>query len=498
MTQRAADNQHRSWRIGSLFLLGATTVLCLSVVLLNGGPLFYYDTGSYIRQGDVVLNMILPADQAGAADGTMRGIDDDSTADGSRSLFYGMIIAALFRAGALSVVALLQFAAVMLAAFLVAGAAKRCLDAPMKTLTLVAVPLLAAASTALPFYIAYMMPDIFAAILLIVIAGLAVFGRTMSVRDLLLMLGLALLAVLVHPSHMAIAGLMIPFVILVALLRKTPGRWRATALLVLVVLVAITERKAFEFAAETVVEKTVTYTPHITARLIVDGPGMTYLNETCPDQDEPTCALHEALSWSDDPYRLTASHIIFEQSPKLGSFRLMTPENQQRVAAGQRDFFISVFLSQPFSTSWAFGENAYDQLLRNSIGMTVPTESMLDSARRLARLGDNQRDLFKGGRLAADRGWIEPVNTVHEAVYMLSFGVILICLLWPGRVPADIKLFALLILIGLFMNALVCGGVSQPADRYGARVMWLLPFTAAFLILFLPRRKTRPDSRVHS
>ena len=47
----------------------------------------------------------------------------------------------------------------------------------------------------------------------------------------------------------------------------------------------------------------------------------------------------------------------------------------------------------------------------------------------------------------------------------------------------DIKLFALFILIGIAVNALVCGGVSQPADRYGARVMWLLPFTAAFLLL---------------
>ena len=491
MNLRAALNHHQLWRIRLLFLLGAVAILCLSVLLLNGGPLFYYDTGSYIRQGDVALNMILPPDQTGGSGAEISdGVDGDDTASGSRSLLYGIIMAVFFRVGALSAVPFLHFGAIVLTIFLMVNAAKRCLDCPMATLNMMAFPLLAAAGTALPFYIAYMMPDIFAPILLIVIAALATFGWKMSLWELLLMFGLGLLAALVHPSHAAIGGLMIPILVPVALLQKTPGRWRASALLILVVLVAITERKAFEFTAETVADKKVTYTPHITARLIVDGPGMVYLNETCPNQDEPTCALYEALSWSDNPYRLTASHIIFELSPELGSYRLMPPEDQERVAQGQRDFFISVFLSQPFSTSFAFAENAYRQLVRYSIWMTIPTERMLDSARRLARLEDNQLDLIQGGRLAADRSWIEPVNTVHGLVYALSLGVIVIALLWPGSVPRNIKLFTVLILVGIFMNALVCGGVSQPADRYGARVMWLLPFTAVFLILFLPRRKT--------
>ena len=103
------------------------------------------------------------------------------------------------------------------------------------------------------------------------------------------------------------------------------------------VVLAIAERKAFEFAAETVTKKEVLYTPHITARLIVDGPGLAYLNDVCPRDDLATCALHEALSWSDDPYRLTATHIIFERSENLGSFRLMPIEDQQAVGvAGDR------------------------------------------------------------------------------------------------------------------------------------------------------------------
>jgi hypothetical protein len=35
-------------------------------------------------------------------------------------------------------------------------------------------------------------------------------------------------------------------------------------------------------------------------------------------------------------------------------------------------------------------------------------------------------------------------------------------------------------------NALICGGLSAPHPRYGARIMWLLPLAA--LVLAMPGR----------
>ena len=78
---------------------------------------------------------------------------------------------------------------------------------------------------------------------------------------------------------------------------------------------------------------------------------------------------------------------------------------------------------------------------------------------------------------------------MHRVVYGLSLAVIAIILVWPGRVAGKIKLFAVVILLGILANAFVCGAVSQPANRYGARVIWLLPMLAGLLSLFvLPRR----------
>ena len=46
-----------------------------------------------------------------------------------------------------------------------------------------------------------------------------------------------------------------------------------------------------------------------------------------------------------------------------------------------------------------------------------------------------------------------------------------------------------MVLLGVLANALVCGGISQPATRYGARVIWLLPLTATIMMIFARRAR---------
>ncbi|WP_420587370.1 hypothetical protein [Ruegeria sp.] len=489
MSISVPSDKHSS-RVRALLLFALAVLACLSVVLINGEALYYFDTGSYIRQGSVALNTILPPVYEGSVSGGTYAADQDSTATGSRSLIYGLIMASFFRANALFAMPVLHLAVVLLTAWLLARTVSRYLDGDYGTPVITAVPLLAAACTSMPFYVAFMMPDIFAPVLLIGIAALTAFGRVMQIWEMVLISGLALFSILLHPSHLAVAGLMIPFVLLVALCRRTPGKWRPVIIMIVILTLALAERKAFQVTVESTTNKEVVYTPHITARLIVDGPGMDYLNEVCPNTDIPTCALHEALSWSDDPYRMTPSHIIFERSDRLGSFRLMTPENQKRVALAQRDFAQAVFLSRPISTSLALAENGYRQVLRYSITMTIPSDVEINNARNLARLNPSQLHLIQSGVLSEERVWIETADVLHGIIYAASFVFIVVVLLRPRSVPTDVKLFALFILIGIAVNALVCGGVSQPADRYGARVMWLLPFTAA--LLYLVQRSHAP------
>ena len=61
----------------------------------------------------------------------------------------------------------------------------------------------------------------------------------------------------------------------------------------------------------------------------------------------------------------------------------------------------------------------------------------------------------------------------------------------PRCSPRELKLMANMLIIGILVNAFVCGGVSQPADRYGARVAFLLPLGLAFLQIFLQRHRAK-------
>ena len=79
-----------------------------------------------------------------------------------------------------------------------------------------------------------------------------------------------------------------------------------------------------------------------------------------------------------------------------------------------------------------------------------------------------------------------PAGALMVAVLLIVAAVLLF---WPNRVPGRIKGFVVMLLLGILANALVCGGISQPASRYGARVIWLLPLGATILVLFFRRAR---------
>jgi hypothetical protein len=224
--------------------------------------------------------------------------------------------------------------------------------------------------------------------------------------------------------------------------------------------------------------------PYITARLIQDGPGLRYLERNCPNPDIATCKLYDALKLSDDPYRLTATHIVFETSARLGSFRLMTPEDQKLVAENQIAFFFDVLKSAPIDTAMAFIKNMLIQSRWVSVEMTLQTDKMIAQHEGVTGLATGP---FAHGRLTRDLGWYGPVTTMQNMLYLVSLTVTAVLLFWPRRVPGRIKALIVMLLFGILANALICGGISQPATRYGARVIWLLPLGATILVLFFRR-----------
>jgi hypothetical protein len=226
--------------------------------------------------------------------------------------------------------------------------------------------------------------------------------------------------------------------------------------------------------------------PYITARLIEDGPGLKYLDSYCPDKHIATCKLHEALQWSDDPYRITATHIVFETSPRLGSFRLMAPEDQKAVAGDQIGYFFAVLKDQPLGVIRALLRNVFVQAGWVSVEMTIPTDAIIAQNADVTGLAFAT---FDHGRITRDTGWLGPLTLWQQGFYIASLGILLALIFLPRRVPGEVKALAVMVILGILANALVCGGISQPATRYGARVIWLLPLMATILLIFAHRSR---------
>ncbi len=464
-----------------MWTLGAALAV-LSVLVLNGRPLFYFDTPGYVDQGRLALEqlgLVAKPAAATAGQGGAAVVEAVKTVDGSRSPFYSFLAGLFAHFGALEGLLVVNLTGLALVLWLLARAAGRVLVPDMSRAALVAAPVMLAALGSLPFYAAYLMPDMFAPVMILALALVTAFGRAMLAWELVLAFLVASVAIVSHLSHFAIAGLLLLATLLVGPLTGGRRWWIGPAVALAVLGAAYGQQAAFRAVAAKAAHSDVVIKPFITARLIQDGPGLDYLAGHCPDPAIATCALYTALQRSDDPYRLTASHIIFEDSERLGSFRLMTPADQKAVADAQRGFFLAVLKDRPLATAMAFLKNTVIQSAKISIDMTLPTDNVVE--RNAGVTGALTGPLVKG-RLDGAAPWVDRYVVGQGVLYILSLAVVLWLAVRPGTSQA-VRGFAAMIILGILANALVCGGISQPATRYGARVIWLLPFLAGFMML---------------
>lgn len=322
MANTAVHNVERSGStLSGALWIAAAFIAMFSVLIVNGRPLFYFDSMWYVAQGDTALrqlgvggtsllrerNRLLAAQGEKAAVSPLAAateIDAENTVDGSRSAAYALVSGMLARLGILEGLILLNAIAVLLSVWLPMRIAQRQHGLHISLAQMVSVPIIVASLGSLPFFVAYLMPDTFAPVLLLSIATLTAFGRAMRWWEILLAVGIGAFAVVSHLSHLAIAALLVPASALVAVVMSRHRWWLPPALVLVIVGMGFAEQSLLRTAAKEVADSEVIIKPYITARLIQDGPGLRYLERNCPNEAIATCKLYDALQLSDDPIGL--------------------------------------------------------------------------------------------------------------------------------------------------------------------------------------------------
>lgn len=431
----------------SILLITGTLILSIPA-FYNGYPLVYSDTGTYLYSG---FDLFVPND---------------------RPLAYGLFLrlSSLKFSAWLSV--LLQN---LITAFILFETTTLVVK---ESILRVAYPLLVLGLTlvtGIGWYSNQLMPDFFAAILILCIFILARKSKLLGVSGIAVSL-IFVLALSTHFTHILLALL---FLVALLIVRKTRamlpvGRiWVlasliAAALLVNPVLNYIFERNFMLSRGSHV---------FLMAHLNDTGMLKEYLDEKCPDAPERLCNYKDSL-----PADLAAFMWDGKTLESLGGW-VDSKEDFNQVIEDNlkgRYLFENLFYSVMYGLI---------QLTRFEIGQGIgPYEE--GSApygqihwrfrHELNQYLNSRQNKWKG----ADLNFV-PLNRFHLIVISLS--VLILLFLFKKEnfrgLRTGSRLLLNIAIYGIVLNAFVTAGLNSPCERFQARVIWLLPFALTLLIL---------------
>ncbi len=220
-------------------------------------------------------------------------------------------------------------------------------------------------------------------------------------------------------------------------------------------------------------------------RMMQDGIVARYLNDHCDNIKLKLCPYRNQLPATADEF-LWGADSIFNT---LGRFDGMNDEME----------FIATeaLAAYPLWQTEAAVEATAEQLV--SVDTGEGTSGWIPHT-----YGIIERYLpeqVKAMRAARQQHWsikFATINWVHvpvALVSMLLLAAIALAALWRRRLD-DVELLAVTVCVALLGNAFICGVISGPHDRYGARIVWIATFAVLVAAArFLADRRGSPHGR---
>ena len=340
----------------------------------------------------------------------------------------------------------------------------------------------------LPWLTSILLTDIFAGLAVLALYLLLLRANDLSGREQAGLVTLIAVAVATHSATIAVLLMLLAGAALLSL--AAPGRLPRRRLGNGALAVAL--GAALVFAANATVTKRLIWTPGGFAlsfgRMLQDGIVKKYLDEHCPQARLVLCAYKDQLPRDADEW--------FWGSPlfdKLGRFAGLDAEMERIALASLAEYPLLQIKTAAIATARQLIDVRTGEGVVNSIWHTY---GIIERYRP---------GLIPDMRAARQqRGEIDftVINRVH---YPVALACLLLLPLIGGYVlrRKDMSAIGELVTVCLFAllaNAFVCGTLSNPHDRYGARLIWLAVTAAviAAVRLYEERRRLRTDALVLS
>ncbi len=495
-------------RLPSLLPALFGTLIIMSFVAVAGRPNVFTDTRDYMIHGARFYQALrrtflgekepvpVTAEQKQAADLLAWHKHFDHSNVGARSPYYGIFLYSIAHRGTLWLLTAIQGLACAWMLFLL----WRSMASEAPGWTYYALMAALSLGTSLPWVASFAMPDIFASILVIG-AALLLFYRTDLTRWEKPAVGVLVgVTLLFHGSHPLLMIAMIVVGVGLARLMKAP----AAAIRGYVQIAGagiVAAMLALFVYAEAVYLHTgdqLRRPPFMMALVISDGPGRTYLRESCA----------QGAPWVICPYSnlplKNSDQILWSSQPATGVFNRLNYEDRVAMEKQEMEFVVATFVHHPVAQAVASLKDWGEQLTEFYVDdpLRRPIAFMLHKywgKTNLVGLMRGVGECGQWGELCEPKIRISELEAVDTPIVVLSILGLLVGLCqrstllgalrrrrfdWndPMAKAAAVCLF---IAAAVVLNAGICGMIAGPFARYQARVIWLIPAEALLLAMAL-------------
>jgi len=477
-------------QFGSAVVILFGALLLMWPTLLNRSPFFLSDTSTYIRGADAAsfrifhvqtpwsdrfLGRYQPEQIRAARSESKKAASSHErpvTLSG-RSIYYGAFLYVAERIAGLRLAVLFQALAVAVCLRMTVNRFDRRTQNPTKTF-LLTTGLLSVASP-LAFFVGYLMPDVFTGLAILAVANLLCGEPPLRHMQRVFWFIVLCWSMLVHSSNLLILLLILAVAMLVRFWWGRPQS-AAVGLAACAFLIGVSGEALFNLSVREFSGDAPVRPPFLMTRLIADGPGLTYLERTCPGSGFAVCRHMQGLSRSSDA-------MLWNTQPDDGLFSAVDNDERRLLAEQETRFVLAVIADRPFAVVLSTARSILNQAQRWHLDAF--NMSPAKGASIVEKLPPGVGLEVKGSLSFGGKMPVRPIELMSLAMFLISAGFIIRAL--AGRsINADTKLFLLIVISGIVADIVVCGAISTPHDRYSMRVLWLLPLSAA--VVWMNRR----------
>jgi hypothetical protein len=203
------------------------------------------------------------------------------------------------------------------------------------------------------------------------------------------------------------------------------------------------------------------------ARMLQDGIVTRYLNDHCPTQHFKLCPYRDTLPETADDF-LWSRESVFN---KLGRFAGMSDEMGYIAVHALAEYP----LWQAEEALMATGE----QMIEVATGENTDPPTTAHTYGIIHRYLPQQLKLMNAAQQQTGFITFGPINLIHVPVALISTALVFAMLIVAAvrRRTEDVTLLVATVALALLGNAVICGVISGPHDRYGSRLVWIATCT---------------------